>query len=123
MPPAQQRLGARDLEALQVVDRLEIELELFLGERLAQLALGPAASLHARVQLLLVEHVGAPPDLLHPAHGECRILDQLIGSVAVVGTDRDADAGAQLQTLAAGEERLANELDDLPRACGRGPRP
>ena len=48
-----------------------------------------------------------------------RILDQLIGGVAVVGADGDADADTQLQTLAAGEERLANELDDLPRACGR----
>ena len=108
---------------LQIEDRLEIELELLAGDRLAQLGLGAAARLHARVQLLLVEHVRPAAQLLHAAHGECRVLDELVGGVAVIGADGDADAGAELQTLAAGEERLADEIDDLPRTCRRRPRP
>ena len=57
----------------------------------------------------------AAAQLLHAAHGEGRVLDELIGGVAVIGPDGDADAGAEIQPLAASQKRLADKIDDLPR--------
>ena len=53
--------------------------------------------------------------LLHATHGEGRVLDELVGGVAVIGPDGDADAGAEIQPLSAGQKRLADKIDDLPR--------
>ena len=100
---------------LQIDDRLEIELELLAGDRLAQLCFGAATRLHASIQLLFVEHVRPAAQLLHAAHGEGRVLDELVGGVAVIGPDGDADAGAEIQPLAASQKRLADKIDDLPR--------
>ena len=91
--------------------------ELLVGDRFAQLGLGAATRLHARVKLLLVEHVVAAAQLLDPAHRKRGILNQLVGSITVVGADGDAHASSELQPLAAGEERLPDEVDDLPRTC------
>jgi hypothetical protein len=49
MAPAQERLEAADALALEVIDRLIMQLELILGERLAQVGLEPAACTRASI--------------------------------------------------------------------------
>src|SRR5215470_15524439 len=68
MMPAQKRLRAGDLVLLEVQNRLEIELEIALFERVAQVCLESAALLHARIELFLVEEVGATTELFDTAH-------------------------------------------------------
>src|SRR5436190_22637206 len=57
--PAQQRLEAGHLAGLQVKDRLVVELELAVGDGLAQVDLERAAQLQPLVHLALEEAVGA----------------------------------------------------------------
>src|SRR6185312_3612108 len=103
---------------MQIDNGLEIKFELPMPERIAQFGLGAMTRLHTRVELLLVEGVRPSPQLLHAAHGKRCILDELVGGISVIGTERDADAGAELQALAASEEGLADEIDDLPGPRG-----
>ena len=94
MVPAQQRLEAADLVAREVDERLVVELELAVGQRLAQIDLQLAARLHVGVHVRLEEAVDAAPLGLGPVEGEIGVLEQLVGIGAVARRDGDADAGA-----------------------------
>ena len=105
--PAQQRLQTADLVALEVDERLVVELELAVGQRLAQVELQLAARLHVGVHVRLEEAVDAAPLALGAVQGEVGVLEQLVGIGAVAGRHGDADAGADRDLMAVDVEGLA----------------
>src|SRR6202008_3650785 len=100
MIPAQQRLEARDLAGLQQQDRLIMDLELAVGDRLAQVELEQAARLQPLVHLALEEAMGAAAVALGEVERHVGVLQQQVGVDAVVGRDGDADAGADYDVAA-----------------------
>ena len=92
VPPAEQRLGAEHLGRLQVEEGLEVELELVVGDGLAQAALErePLDGLgvhRGRVELVVVAAL-----LLGPVHRRVGVAHQGLRVVAVGGVDGDAHA-------------------------------
>ena len=119
MIPADQRLKAADLAALQIHHRLVIQLELACGQRLAQILLHDAAGLHLLVHRGLEEAERAAAVALGAVQREIGIAQQLVRGQAVTGTDRDADAGANIGLMAVDVVGLAHPFDDLLRQRGR----
>ena len=91
MMPAQQRFAAADLVAFQIDQRLVVQLELVVRERLAQVELERAARLHARVHLRLEKTDSAATVALGPIQRHIGLLEQLIRRRPVIRRDRDAD--------------------------------
>ena len=100
MVPADQGLEAADLVALEIDDRLVVELELAGRQRLAQVVLQGAPRLHLRVHLRLEEAEGAAAVALGAVERQVGVAHQLVGLVAVRRADGDADAGADHHLLA-----------------------
>ena len=90
----------------QVDERLVVQLELAVGERLAQVELERAARLQPRVHLGLEEAVDAAPVRLGAIERHVGVLQQLVGVVAVARRDGDADAGADHHLVAVDVEGL-----------------
>ena len=111
MVPAQQRLEAGDLAGLQVKDRLVVELELAVGDGLAQIELERPAQLQPLVHLALEEAVGAAAVALGKIERHVGVLQQQVGVDAVAGRDRDADARADGNVAAIDVVRPADQLD------------
>ena len=118
MVPADQRLKAADLAALQVHHRLIVELELARGQRLAQVLLHDAAGLHLLVHVRLEEAERAAAVALGAVKREVRIAQQLVRGLAIARADRDADAGADAGLMAVDVVGLAHPFDDLLRQRG-----
>ena len=113
--PADQRLDAADLVALEIDDRLVVQLELAGDQRLAQVVLHGAPRLHLRVHLGLEEAVGAAPVALGAIERQVGVPHQLVGRHAVGRADGDADAGADHHLVAVDVVGLAHRLDDAMR--------
>ena len=97
--PAQQRLGADDAAAGEVDLRLVVQRELAALERAAQVGLGRQAAAHALVHLRAEELVVAAPRFLGVVHRGVGVAHQRLRGVAVVGIERDADAGRHVQLV------------------------
>ena len=119
MVPAQQRLEAGDVIALQVHHRLVIEFEFSGRKALAQILLHDAAGLHLFVHRGLEEAERAAAVALGAVQCEVGIAQQLVGDKAVARADGDADAGADNGLLAVDVIGLADPGDDLLRQRGR----
>ena len=113
--PAHQRLEARKLVALQVQERLVVELELPVGEGSTQVPLELVAGAHASVHLVFEEPVPAPLLLLRAIEREVGVLEELVGVRPVARRHRNADADAEhdLEPLPE-HEGLVHHGDDLP---------
>ena len=112
MAPADQRLEPAHLAGLDAHQRLVEELEFLLRERLAKVELERPARLHQRVHRGLEEAVAGAALGLRAVERDIGVLEQLIGVEPVGGRDRDADAGADDELLAAdleGEAKLVDE--------------
>ncbi len=110
MVPAQQGLEGRDLVVGEVELRLVVELELPLAQRHAHVVLELVACAQAFVQLALEEAGVAGAVLLGAAVGEVGVLQELVGVLAVVGTDRDAEVDGDRHRLLVDVERCAEHL-------------
>ena len=112
----------RERVALQVHERLVVQLEFLLDERTAQTDLEAAARLHGRVHRRLEEAEGLAPVALGAVEREVGVLEQAVGIVAVVGRQRDADARGDIDLLAGHVIGTTDRLDDgacQPRRAGR----
>ena len=116
MVPAQQRLQAADLVALEVDERLVVELELAVGQRLAQIELQLAARLHVR-RPCPARRSGRcrAPRPWPGARARSAFLRSWSALGAVARRDGDADAGADRDLVAVEVERRADRLDDAGR--------
>ena len=117
MTPAQQRLAGRDPPGFQVHQRLEVQLELLVDERLAQVDFQRTARLDDLGHLLAEEAERAAPVRLRPVEGEVGVLEQIVGSHRS-RCDGDADAGADLDQMMLDLVALAQPFDDPPREFG-----
>ncbi len=105
--PADQRLAAGDPPALQVDDRLVVEREFVVDDRLAEVEFDCAAGLHARVHLDLEEAIEAAAVRLGPVEREVGVLHQGIRLVAVGRGQRDAGADADHDLVSVEGNRAA----------------
>ena len=112
MRPAQQRLAGRDLLGLQVEQRLVVDLEGVVGERVAQVELEAAARLRRDVHVRLEEAPGAALVGLGPIERHVGVLEQVVGVGAVARRHGDADAGADDHLVAVDLVGLAERGDD-----------
>src|SRR6516165_8792062 len=106
MMPAQQRLTAENLVVLEVDERLIVELELTIGERVAHVPLQLAPGAHQPVKLGFEETERATPAVLGAVEREVGALQDLVRIDAVVRRDRNADAGTAGDLMVAKIERL-----------------
>jgi hypothetical protein len=120
--PTQERLGADDDAGAQVDLRLEVGDELAVLERAAQVG-GEREAGEARVVLLRGVAHDADGAFLRLVHRDVGALHERLDVVAVVGMERDADAAAELEADALGDERLgegaADRVGDLHALGGR----
>jgi len=82
MAPADQRLEPADLVARQIDDRLVVEFELALRQRLAQVAFHGAPGQHLHVHFCLEDAEGASPAGLGPVESQVGVDEQLVGARA-----------------------------------------
>ena len=92
MLPADQGFAAANFVVLEIDERLVIDRELALEQRVSQVLLETAAGLHALVHLRLEEAVGAAPFALGAVEREIRVLHEAIGIAAVGWCQGYADA-------------------------------
>ena len=104
--PAQQHLVAADLAGRDRGLHLVVQLELTALDRMAQVV-GEAAAVARRfVELVLVETHGAADLDLGAIHREIGIADQRLARCAILGIDRNADAGAEVEVKSVDLDRL-----------------
>ncbi len=109
--------------ALQVDDRLIVQLELVPLDRLAQIHLDLAPVVDLLVHRAVVEPVGAAGARLDGVEREVGRHQQIVGVVAVVRPDRDADADAGADPITVDLVGLADRLDEaLGQRLERGAR-
>ena len=113
MPPPQQRFETADFIAVQVDERLVVQLELAVGETLSEIELEDAARLDLAIHLGLEEMRGAATFGLGAIESHVGVAQQRVGAVAVAGGKRDADAGADHDLVAAHLVGPADGLDQL----------
>ena len=118
MMPADEGLAAGDLAAFDVDDRLIVELELVVHDRLAQIQLEGAARLHAGVHLELEEAVDAAAVGLGAVERQIGVLHQGVRLVAVARGHGDADAGPHDDLMAVEIVGSADHLDESRREGG-----
>ena len=111
MAPAKQRLGADHGAVGQPYLRLEIQLELVLRMRAAQIEIEAAPRLRLCAQHRQEEAVDAPAVRLGPIEREVGIGDQLVDVAGICRRDRDAGAAADMQHVIADAEWLRQPLE------------
>ena len=119
MPPSQEGLGPADPAASDVDDRLVMQDQLFIGQRLSQPVLQrkplKSPGVHGRrVKLVVVASF-----LLRSVQGDIGILDERLGVQAVIRVHADADAGRDENVPLLDGERIPNALEKFRRdfAC------
>ena len=105
MAPAHERLEPVQLASRQRDQRLQMQLQLAVRDRPAELVLHGEAPEDAGAQLRVEDLVAAAAALLGAVHGHVRVAQQRVGvRVARVGDD-DPDAGAHEQLAPADDDR------------------
>ena len=117
--PAQERLGPEDLGRLEVEEGLEVELELVVGDGLAEAALEGEALDGLGVHGGRVELVVVAPLLLGPVHRRVGVADERFRVVTVRRIDGDADARRDEELAAVDPEGIVDRFADLPGDLGR----
>ena len=117
--PAQQRLEPADMVAREAVDRLEIEAELAVDERVAQVQLHLAALARCGVERVLEEAIDSAPVMLAAIKGEIGILEQRFGILAIARTDGDADARGRSDLVPLHHQWLAQAIEERLRQHAR----
>ena len=116
--PAQKRFEGRDAPIDHGDDRLEMDLELPFGERrleiVLQLALGPELLVHFRL-----EEVIAAAIRLGMIKRQVRQSEDFVGVDAVVGGERDPDAGSDFDADAVDVVWLGHGRDQPLRKAHR----
>ena len=85
---------------LDVDDGVVVQLELVVGQRVAQLDLMGAAGARLDPHGILEKAVGVAALGLGFIQREIGVLEELIHLGAVLGRERDADAGADIELMA-----------------------
>ena len=101
MMPPQQRLAGRTWPSVEIDDRLVVQLELAVVERLAQRQFEHAPVLHAGIHIGLEEAVDAAAVGLGAVKRHIGVLQKHVGLGAVGRRQSDADAGVDHDLLAA----------------------
>ena len=122
MIPAHQGFEGDDDVAGDVADRLVIDLELVALQRRAQVEFQNPPRLGARVHSGLEEAIGAAAVRLGAVEREIGLLQQFVGVLAVLGRQRDADADADDELVAADIVGRGNLLDHVAGEHGHGRR-
>ena len=117
--PADQRLGTHDLAAVQVDLRLVVEPETPSGQRLAHgvVELHAAAQLGARIAAPLMKAESGAAVVLGFVHGRVGHLQQLVGTVAVAGVQRNAHAARHREAQVVEQEGALHHLEHASRAA------
>ena len=116
MPPADQRLNAGNFVRLDVDDRMVMQLELIVRQRIAQIVLIGAAPAGLNAHRIVEKAVGVAALGLGSVQREVGILHQLVDSRAMLGRQRDADAGANIEMMPV---ELARRGDCCQELVGR----
>ena len=124
MAPAQQRLAAGHLVVVEIDQRLVVDLEVAVHQRLAQIPLQGEPCLGAGIHRRLEEAVGAAAVRLGAVHRQIRVLDQLVEVGAVLRRHGDADAGIGGEVMAEAfiglPDRLLNAGHEFHDVVGVG---
>src|SRR4030095_13017814 len=102
----------------QIEDRLIEELELTVGERLAQIDLQSAAQFHLGIHFRLEEPESRPPVRFGALKPHIGVLEKLVGVGPVKGCERDADARSDDDLMAVKIEGLPERLNQVLRQGG-----
>ncbi len=113
MLPADQALGAADLGATHIDDRLVVHDQLFLIERAAEVAEQAQALPRVAVQAAGVQ-VDATVGVLRGVHRHVCAAQQRVGVIAVEREARDAHACPDLKGHLLDLKGALHDLDDLP---------
>ena len=113
--PAQERLGADDGVVGEPHDRLVVQAQQAVLQRVAQRAFERvlAQAVLGEVGVQELERVAA--ELLRVIHRDVRVLQELLGIVRIVGIDADADRGRHVDVVLLDLERLGDGVEQLPR--------
>ncbi len=113
MSPAQQRLDATDLAALQRQLRLVFQVQLVAREGLAQLALQLQAPVDRRLHLRGEEVQRVAPAELGAVHRGVGLLQRIGGQLGTERMQGNADAGADRQFMAVHQTGFHQALEQL----------
>ena len=117
MPPAHQRLAAGDAVVREADAGLVVDLQRLVGDRLAQIHFQFAARLDLGVHVGLEEAIGPAARRLGGIHRQIGVLENLVEIDAVLGRQRDADAGVRGQLVAETfvglPDRIENPVDEF----------
>src|SRR5258707_10435369 len=119
MLPADKSLESTDLIALEVDDRLIVNLELEPHKRLAEIGLHQATSLHLGIHLRFEEAERATPAILGAVERKVGIAQQQVRTRPISDVDGNADAGADNHLMPIDLIGLAYHRDDALRQGGR----
>ena len=95
------------------------QFKLSKNERFAQVELERTPDLHLGIHLRLEESIDPPSVLLGAIKRHIGILHQAIGVVAVIGRNRNTDAGADDDLMAFDIKGFTHRLDKPRRERGR----
>ena len=116
MVPADQRLERADAVVLEVEQGLVVELELAALEREPQVGFELPPLLRSLVEAFLEEGVGAAARFLGAIEREVGVAQKRLAVAAVVGSDRDPDAGRRHQLVAVDRRAAARSAARISRA-------
>ena len=115
--PAHQRFAAGDGVVGEADAGLVIDLQRLVGDGLAQIQFQLAALLDQRIHVGLEEAIGAAARRFGGIHRQIRVLEDLVEIDAMLGSQRDADAGVRGQlmteTFKRLPDRIENPLDEI----------
>ena len=97
MTPANQRFDAGNFPRLDVDDRVVVQLELVVRQRVAQIVLVGAAPARLYAHRIVEKAVNVAAFGLCLVQREVGVLHQLVDGGAVLGRKRDADAGSDIE--------------------------
>ena len=119
MPPAHQRFRAAPLAGLHVEERLIVHLELTARDGVAQIAFEGIAGLEVGRHRLVVDGVAVPARRFRTVQREIGLLQQLVLARAMLGRQRNPDAGSDFDAMTRQHERLGDEFGNSCRQFDR----
>ena len=118
MAPAQQRFAAHDLAAADVDDRLIVQCEVPIRQRLAQIELQFAPRLHRGLHGRLEETISAAARRFGAIESEVGALEHLIGVIGVRRRQSEPDAAVEDDAMTVEIDRRADGVADALRQGG-----
>ncbi len=115
--PAQKRLGADDCVVREPDDRLVVQPQEAVLQRVAQRGFEGVLAQPVLGEVGVEELEGVAPQLLRVIHRDVGVLQELLGIVRIVGVHADADRGGHVDVVLLDLERLGDRFEQLPRGC------